>query len=159
MLALESAPPYAIWSIWKMLGFSSRLFFLVLCVAGIYVVCVSVLATMRVRTIAKALPVEDVASVSRSVAMLHKRSLRVRQLVGALFHLFGVVLFVALQRDFIVLGHSNIPTGLIIRDNFILDFAFAANVFFVFLIVHTTQWLAAEQVDSCTSRLSAQLEG
>jgi hypothetical protein len=89
---------------------------------------------------------EDISSIQRAMAALHKRCTNIHQLIRATFYLFGFVLFLGLQGAYFVLGLSSIPIVSIIVENFVLYFAFAANVFLVFLILHLVQWFVSGRV-------------
>ena len=61
------------------------------------------------------------------------------QLTRATFYLFGAVLFVCFQLAYNSVAKSTDP-GWFILENFVVYFAFAANAFFVFLIIHCVQF-------------------
>jgi hypothetical protein len=61
----------------------------------------------------------------------------------ATFYLLGLVLFVGLQLAYITIDNSKTPVGWIFLQNFVIYFAFAANVFLVFLI-HFVQWFVSQ---------------
>ncbi len=151
---LKSNPPYAIWSIWIYLPFLQKLLFLAVCLVSIYSVFSAAFVMGRLRTITSQPQNEDIASFQRAVAALHKRCTNVQQLIRAMFYLFGVVLFVGFQWAYNSVGKSTDP-GWFIIDNFVIYFAFSANVFLVFFLIHCIQWFVSGRVDSCASRLSA----
>lgn len=98
---------------------------------------------------------EDVASIQRAVAALHKRCTDVQQLIRATFYLFGFVLFLGLQLAYLTVDTSRTPVGWHVLENLVVYFAFAANVFFVFLILHFAQWFVSGRVYSYALSLEA----
>ncbi|MFY9675451.1 MAG: hypothetical protein WAK13_13415 [Terriglobales bacterium] len=150
----RSNPPYAIWSIWIYLPFLQKLLFLVACLVSIYSILSAAVVVGRLRTISSQPQNEDIPSFQRAVAALHKRCTNVQQLIGATFYLFGVVLFVGFQGAYNSVGKSTDP-GWFIIDNFVIYFAFAANLFLIFFLIHCIQWFVSGRVHACASRLSA----
>ncbi|MFZ0796614.1 MAG: hypothetical protein WAM98_02415, partial [Terriglobales bacterium] len=74
---------------------------------------------------------------------------------GALFYLFGFVLFLNLQLAYWTIGGDpRTPVGWLIIDNLLVVFAFGANVFFLFTVIHLTLWFATVRVNACASKLS-----
>ena len=152
---LKSSPPYAIWSIWLYLPILQKLLFLVLCMVGIYSLYCAAVTMVSLRAFTNAPQRNDPASIQRSITSLRMRSTKLQQLIGACFYLFGFVLFVGLQWAHVTLGHSSTPVGWEILENLTIYFAFAANVFFVFLVLHLVQCFVAGRVDAYASRLNA----
>jgi hypothetical protein len=154
---LKSNPPYAIWSIWLYLPSLQKFLFLALCVLGIYCLFSAAITMARLRTIRGLLQKkENVASIQRAFAALRKRSTTLQHFIGAAFYLFGFVLFVGLQLAYITMDNSSTPVGWIVLQSFVIYFAFAANVFLVFLILHFVQWFVSGRVDACSSQVGAQ---
>jgi hypothetical protein len=152
----KSNPPYAIWSIWIYLPASQKLLFLALCVLGVYSIFSAAVIMGRLRNMTSLPQNEHVPSLQRAVAELHKRCTNVRQLIRATFYLFGFVLFLGLQWAYFTVDKSSTPGGWIILENFVVYFAFAANVFCVFFLIHCVQWFVSGRVDAYASQLSAQ---
>jgi len=148
---LKSNPPYAIWSIWIYLPLSQKLLFLALCVLGIYSLFSAAVTVARLRTITDMPHKEDIASIQRALAALRKRSTKLQQFIGAAFYLFGLVLFLGFQWAYFTIDSSSTPVGWLVLENFVIYFAFAANVFLVFLIVHFVQWFVSDRVEAYAS--------
>ena len=70
------------------------------------------------------------------------------------FFLFGVVLFESLQWAYVTIDNSKTPVGFLILKNFLPHFAFAFNVFFIFLILHVAEWF----VSILINRFAVQLK-
>jgi hypothetical protein len=151
-----SDSPYLIWSIWGPLPILLKLFFLILVPISLYTLISAGLILVRLRALVKRQKVGEIAPVHRSLVALRVRSSNLRQLICATFFLFGFVLFLALPLAFIVLGDSKTPTFTYVVENFSIFFAFASNVFFVFLVLHCVQWFVSGRVHACALRLSAQ---
>jgi hypothetical protein len=78
------------------------------------------------------------------------------QLVIATFYLFGFIFFLTLPFAFMTLGASKVPGWMFIFENLDYYFAFAANVFFVFLVLHSVQWFVSARVRASARWLNAQ---
>jgi hypothetical protein len=145
-MLLRSNPPFALWSIWQYLPLIQKLFCLVLGVVGVYSLFSAIVVMGRLRSLSVRPQKEDNSSVQQSIAALHNQCTNVQQLIRATFYLFGLVLFLGLQWAYFVLGFSSIPIVSTIVENFVLYFAFAANVFLVFLILHLVQWFVSARL-------------
>ncbi len=153
----KSKLPYAIWSIWVYLPVLQRLVFLILCVLGIYCLFSAAITMTRLRTIPRLLQKnEDVASIQPALAALRKRAANMQHFIGAVFYLFGLALFVGLQSAGFTIDSSRTPPGWFVLRDFQIYFAFAANVFSVFLILHLVQWFVSGRVDACSLQVGAQ---
>jgi hypothetical protein len=141
-------PPYGLWSIWSNLSLLQHLFFLILFAVSIYSLWSATMTVVRLLSIEKLERNEDLISIHRSVVALHNRCANVRQVIGASFYLFGLVFFLGLQSAPRTLGHSTAPVGMQIFENFVTHFAFAANVFLVFLILHLVHWFECSRLNS-----------
>jgi hypothetical protein len=150
-----SSLPHTLWSIWGYLPAVHRLFFLILSLVSIYTLFSAAVIVVRLRSLTNRRQVEDVSSFQRSLAALHTRSANARQLVGATFYLFGFIFFLAMPLALKTLD-SRTPVGMLILDNLFIYFAFATNVFFVFLVLHSVQWFVSGRVHASAQRLNAQ---
>jgi di/tricarboxylate transporter len=83
----------------------------------------------------------------RAVTALRKRCATLQKLTNAVFYLFGGVLFVGFQWAYVTAATSHEKGEWFVLENFVVYFAFAANVFFVFLIIHCVQWFVSSKVD------------
>jgi hypothetical protein len=147
--------PYALWSIWAYLPILHRLFFLVLSLVSIYALFSATMIMVRLRLISNHRQVEKACSVHRSLAALHVRSANLRQLIGATFYLFGFIFFLTLPLATKTLD-SRTPVGWLILENFFIYFAFATNVFFVLLTLHSVQWFVTSRVQATGVNLKAK---
>ena len=144
VLSFMTEPPYALWSIWSNLSHLQQAFLLMLGVVSSYSLFSAAKTLLRLRLIRR-LRSEESAHVRESASALSIHCANVRRVIGATFYLFGLVLFLGLQ----TVGHT-LGGGFMqqILGNFLLHFAFAANVFFVFLTIHSIQWLVSARVDA-----------
>ena len=149
-------PPYALWSIWKELSILQHLFVLTLCSVGIYSLRSAIMVLIRLRSIGNLTSNGDGASAHRSVSTLYTSCENVRQVTGATFYFFGGVLFEGLQTIGRTLGDGPASVGTLVLGNFILDCAFAANVFFIFLVLHLVQWFVRHRLNSYSERVNAR---
>jgi hypothetical protein len=143
---------YALWSIWIELPLLHRLFFLVLFVVLVYSLFSATKVLWRVRSLTASGHSKDVTAMQKEVAALSGRSANTRHLITASFYLFGIVFFWGL-RFTLATPDSKIPVGILILENFFLYFAFAANAFFVFLILHLVQWFVSARLQACARLL------
>jgi len=149
---LVGNPPYSIWSIWRCLSTSERLFLLVMYGVGIYSLFSVVATATRLLSLRKGSSTTDKTAIQRSVELLRRRCVRLRQLITAVFYLFGVVLFEALEWAYVTIDDSRTPGGWVVLTNFEICFAFAANVFLTLLVLHAIQWFVSSQVEAFASR-------
>lgn len=140
-------PPYPFWSVWLHFSTWERLFLVGLGALSVYVLF-SVAATgLRVRRIRALLHNGQSTDTETFVCWLRERSITLNKLLGAAFCLFGMVLFYSLQLAYIVISNSNVPIGWIILRDFEPHFAFAFNVFFIFLLLHLSVWFMSSLAD------------
>jgi hypothetical protein len=146
-------PPYGLWSIWKDLSLLQRGIIGILAVVGIYSLLSAVKVMFALSSMRK-LPSGNSAAIQRSLATLSKRCANVREVVVVTFYLFGIVLFLSFQNVGMVWGDGKASPVSLILGNFILDSAFAANVFVVFLVLHLIQWFVSSRVNSFAEHLN-----
>lgn len=147
-------PPYALWSIWKELGFLYRVFVILLGVVTVYSVFSAARIVVGVRSIRFDLN-GNPAVAKKSLTTLNGHWANVRQLILTTFYLFGFVLFIGLQLIGQQADRSNGLPGRAILGSFLLNCAVAANVFFVFLILQLVQWVVGAILKSTAKRLDA----
>jgi hypothetical protein len=133
-------PPHALWSIWRQFSISLRLIVLILSIVGIYFLLSAIIILKRLHSLASQSQREDRAFVQQSLAALDARCANLRQLLWAAFYLFGTLFFWGLQSASLVLDSGGLSVGMFILNNYVHYFAFATNVFLVFLVLHLVQW-------------------
>lgn len=137
-----SDPQYAIWSIWSQLSVLYHFFFLILSAVSAYGLFSATMTIVRLRS--------NDTSAQRS-AMLYLHWANTDRLIGAMFWFFGVVFFWGLQDLPHYLGHGGSDlVGIQLIGSFMLHFAFAWNVFVVFLVLHLVRWFVSSRLNSCT---------
>ena len=140
--------PYALWSIWRELSTLYRLFVLILVAVSIYSLISASIVLNRIHTLRNRHK-ESRASVQQYIAAINHRCVNLRQVLTATFYLFGFLFFVGLQNAFIVVGDgTGFPADQIV-GNFAVHFAYAMNMFLVFLVLHLVQWVASSRVQAC----------
>ena len=147
---------YALWAIWIELPLLHKLFFLILTGVGAYSFFSAATILARLRSIMKCSESEDIPHLRLSVASLNARAGNVRQLLGVMFCLFGLLFLLGLRFAFWT-PDSKIPVGTLILENFYLYFAFAANTFFMFLVLVSVQWYIFSRLQACALRLDRQM--
>jgi hypothetical protein len=95
--------------------------------------------------------------IRQSVAAALQSQANVQRATGAAFYLFGLVLFLGLQTVGQWIGDGKMTMDVFVLRNFILHAAFAANVFFIFLVLHFIQWGVAAVLNSLSKRVNKQL--
>jgi hypothetical protein len=151
-------PSYALWSIWNKLPFLHQLFFLFLFVVSGYTVFSAAKVLARVRSLMASGGANDLAARKDEVAALSFRCANVRHLITGSFYLFGIVFLWGL-RFALWTPDSRISVAILVLQNFFLYFAFAANAFLVFLILHSVQWFASARLQACARFLIASRVG
>lgn len=148
---------YTLWSILKSLSTLQLLFCLILCLVSVYSLSSATVIIVRLRSLANRCQIEDIPSLQRSLAVLSVRSTNLHQLIGATFYLFGFIFFLTLPFAFITLADTSTPGWMYILENLGFNFAFAASVFLVFLVLHLVQWFVSARVRA-SARLNACTE-
>jgi hypothetical protein len=144
---------YALWSIWIELPLLHKLFFIVLFVVGVYSLFSATKILAGVRSLMALGQSRDVPVLQNEAAALYARSANVRHLITATFYLFGIVFFWGL-RFTLWTPDGKTSVSLLVLENFFLYFAFAANVFFIFLVLHSVQWFVSARLHTCARRLT-----
>lgn len=139
--------PYALWSIWRDLSTLQHLFVVILGLVCLYVLLSAIALAWRLRSAALE-RIADTASIRLILVTLDRRCTNVQQVIQGTFYLFGFVLFLGFQTIHRTLGDGKVPLGMEVVGNFILHCAFAANVFFVFFVLHIVQWLVSSRLRS-----------
>jgi hypothetical protein len=147
---------YTFWETLKSLSTLQRLFCLILSLVSAYSLLSATVILVRLRSLTNRSKVEDLSSIQRSLATLHAQSANLHQLIGAAFYLFGFIFFLTLPFAFITLGTSKVPGWTSIFQNLGFYFAFSSNVFFVFLVLHSVQWIVSSRVQASALRLNAK---
>ncbi len=146
-----SSPPYALWSIWKQLSDLQHLFILILCALCLYSGYSAVSAMLRLRAVKNSNSDENAASARHCVDALRNRSANLRCLTTAGFYLFCVVLFLGFQTVGLYIMGDAVEAQLL--GSFVVNCAFATNVFAVFLILHLVQWFVVSRLNTFSERL------
>jgi hypothetical protein len=148
-------PPYALWTIWHQLSLLNRGIVLILGAVFVHCVFSTVRAMLRLHTVWNR-PTQERETVHDAITVLAIPYSRLRQVIGATFYLFALVLFVGLESTPNVLGDGKEPIGIYVLDNFLLLCAFAANVFLIFFVLHSIQWAGGAVLDLLSRRVSSQ---
>ena len=103
-------------------------------------------------------PSPTIPHIELFFAGLHPVVANVRQVTVATFYLFGFVLFWNLQTIGDFADHTKSSMGFQILEDFIFQCFLAASAFFVFLVLHLTQWLVTSRVNACEKRVKGSQE-
>ena len=143
-----------LWFSWRDLSLAARFFVLVLASASVYLVFSCSVVLTRVHSRRNPREPQDTSAGQRSMQELQTRCLNMGQLIRTTFYLFGLVFFFMLPGATQTVQHSKIPVGTLILRNFANDFAYAADMFFVFLVLSLIQWFVSARVRASALRLS-----
>jgi hypothetical protein len=132
---------FAIWSIWPQLPPLYKLYWLLLSIVSLYTL-------LSAASIVRRFPSSNHPNDSPESCRfrLEARITNLRQVISAMFFAFGALFFWALPGALNTFGDSRVSplNGIILQ--FVTDFTFAANVFFVFLLLHCVQWFVSRRV-------------
>jgi len=151
---LISNPPYPFWSAWVYFSGWEHLFLILLGVLSVHVLYSAAMTVLAVRKGIISAGSGNSVSAENVLVILRRRSRRVDKLIATAFFLFGVVLFESLQWAYVTIDNTKTPTGWLILRDFLPHFAFAFNVFFIFLVLHVVGWLVSNHIN----RLALQLK-
>jgi hypothetical protein len=149
--------PYALWSIWIYLPLLPRLFLLILGAVTVYTIASLAVIMGRLTSFTRTHRIQGLPLSERPMEALLARIANLRQLITAAGYLFGMIFFFVL-RFAQTTTENAVPVGTLILENFFLYFAFATNVFFVFLVLHFAQWAVSSRIQIHTLRLGVSRE-
>lgn len=146
---------YGIWSLWLALGTVSRGFCVVLLATSLYCLFSATRVMIHLRSLRSTDPAQQSAHIELFFSRLRAVVANVQQVTVATFYLFGFVLFWNLQTIGNFVDHTKSSMGFQILEDFIFQCFLAASAFFVFLVLHLTQWLVSSRVNACEKRVKA----
>ncbi|HMI53407.1 MAG TPA: hypothetical protein VK525_17975 [Candidatus Saccharimonadales bacterium] len=144
-------PPYFLWAIWDELPSIHKLYFAILAGVTIYSFFSLSVVLVRIRSLKRQRQSGDLVALQRSMFALRDRTADVPHLLAAMVHLFGVVFFVGLRGAFWT-PENNRPVAMLVLENFFIFFAFAANAFVIFLVLHLLQWFVSGRLKAFVLR-------
>jgi hypothetical protein len=147
-----------LWSVWRALGGVSRGFCVVLLFTSLYCFFSATMVMIRLRSLRSLSPTQQIPHIEPFFAGLRRVVVNVRQATAATFYLFGFVLFLNFQTIGDFADHTKSSMGFYILQNFIFNCFLGASAFFVFLLLHVTQWFVTGRVNTCEMRLQASKE-
>jgi hypothetical protein len=151
-----SNPSYALWSIWRELPILLDLFLLILLLVSIYTLFSATTILVRLHSIKNQNHSEDAFPFQHLLATLKSRTENIRQLISAIFYLFGIMLFWIVPFVIRTAGNSYAPLWKGILEGCFTYSVFASNVFFILLVLHLIQWFVAVRVRACSLRLNSK---
>jgi len=113
-------PPYAVWSIWQSCGWLYRVVLILIGGLTVYSLPLSVVTLVRLRRISADKSDVSLDLSKKSVQALYKHWVNIRQATIAVFCIFGLVLFFALQYVGITFGDGKQDWTGQILNNFTL---------------------------------------
>lgn len=142
-------PPYAVWSIWRSCGWLYRTVLVLIGGLTVYSLLLSVVTFVRLRSISATKSDVSLHLAKKSVQTFHKRWVNIQQATIAVFCIFGLVLFFALQYvgiTFVDGGPESAARQIL--NNFTLACAFATNSFVGFLVVQVVRWIVSVRISA-----------
>jgi hypothetical protein len=142
---------------WYRINFSpcTRLFLLLLALLCVYAAYSASVSLVCLRYLRKHRTGETDNLSQESWARLNRRLRNLRQMITAMFYLFGVAFFTQIQGAYRT-PENNRPVGLMVLENFSVDFSFAAVISLVFLILHSLPWFVSGRIGKTSLRLNSQ---
>ena len=140
-------------SIAKNLSTLALLFCLILVLVVIYTLFSATLIVMRLRSLRT---IQNDNFLRKSLVLLHHRSANLRQIIVAVFYLFGLTFFLQIQSAYWTPENGR-PVGPMILENFRGYFRFGTVIFLVFLLLHLVQWFVSCRIRTAILRLDAQV--
>jgi len=105
---------------------------------------------VRLRSLKNQTATEDDENKYRILALLRDKHNHLCQLNFFSTLLFGLVFFLQIPENFRSLIDSSLTGWDFIFDSLVIYFAFAAGVFFVLIILHTTEWIVSAHLRRLT---------
>jgi hypothetical protein len=143
----------SLWSVVKSLSTVQLLFCLILTLVVIYTLFSATLIVLRLRSLRT---IQNDNSLRKAFALLNHRSANLRQIIVAVFYLFGLTFFLQIQNAFWTAENGR-SIALMVLENFRADFRFATVIFLVFLLIHSVQWFVSSRIRTAVLRLDAQI--
>lgn len=137
--------------VWNSAGPAGQIFLFLLMLVGLYAVYFAAFACLRLRTLR---PIRDADAVRKALASLNHRSANLRQLVVAMFFLFGFFYLLQIRSVYATPDTTRpIPVGLMVLENLEGYFLHAAPLFLVFFVLHALAWFASSKIRAATLQL------
>jgi len=115
---------------------------------------------LRLHAIRKQDPHEHLIPIEDVLAPLYRSLANTRQLIGATFYLFGFVFFLLLPNIQNTLEARSTAEELKqILGGFQICCEFAANVFFIFFVLHVAEWIVYMMLNRSSKRLNSGPRG
>lgn len=134
---------------WYLLPTLEKSFLVLLFLTAVYVLYFTLFIIFRLRSLRQ---VSEPGVARRLLLRLEHELKGLRQIIAAIFCLFGLTFFLQIQNAFFT-PDSNRPVGLMILENFRDCFRFASFVFLTLFILHCLQWFASRRVLAALLRL------
>ena len=156
MFPLKSFDPSSFWMILPPL---TRLYLIFLCCVCAFSLYKSARIMLRLRSIRRGHGVADRHGVMESFAVLRTQAANLSQLLHFTFLLFGLCFLIQIPVAFMILDDSGRSVLSSIFRNLAVYIAYAADVFFVMLLLRSVQWFVSSRVDAammCFGNLDAK---
>jgi len=134
---------------WSPLSPFARLFVFLLVLVAVYTLSYAALTLVRLRCLTT---LQNNDSRRKSLALLNHRSANMQQITLATFYLFGLTFFLQIQGAFWT-PENRRPVSLMVLENFVFYFRFAAIIFLIFFVLHTIQWFVSGRIRAAEIRL------
>ncbi len=142
---------YPLWTIWREISLLHRLVVLILCGVCTYTIYSTIVILLRLRVI-KSQPSSP--DTMKKLLLLDMTCTNMCQVITAAFYFFGFIFFLNLPGAFRTIGDGRLYPAFEISQNFVLNFSFAANIFFIFFVLHITNSFVRCRLNSFQKRLS-----
>jgi len=149
MFDLKSFDPL---SFWMFLPPLTRLYLLFLCLVCVFSLYKSLRILFRLHSIKGERGAEQYRITPRSLAIIRAEASNLSQLLHFTFLLFGLCFLIQIPAAFMILDDSNRPVLSSIFSNLAVYIAYAADVFFVLLVLRAVQWFVSFRVSAAMLR-------
>jgi hypothetical protein len=144
------------WPNWAAVALLARIFFAVLIFVGAYTLFSASVVLGRLRSLTIQRPPEDSCALEHSLSDLEVRLANTRELLGATFYLFALILMLVIWGAYNTYHTVGTPAAFIL-NNLEPYIPFAVDVFLVLLALHCLQWFVFHRVRARRNKLTDRL--
>ena len=139
---------------WSQIPLVSKLYAAVLCAVAIYTLISSSRMMLRLNLLEQQHAAGTPQAISRIFNLLRKKSHNLQQLILFTALLFAIVFFIQIPWAFSSNVNSKTPAFIYVFQYLSTYFAFASDVCFLLLFIHSAQWFVSARILSAEIRLT-----
>jgi len=134
--------------LWPELSSLARIYLFILSLTSLWILFSLLGCLLRLRSFRRPPASCSPESIPSRLAALQARLSSARRLLVFAFLLFGFCFLIEISQAFIVFGDSNKPPILIVLRQLEVCLASGADVFLVFLLLHSLQWFVSARLEA-----------